>query len=106
MTYEYRVRPAPRTAPREKGVKTTEERFALTLTRLMNAEARDGWEFLRAESLPCEERRGLTGRTETTQTLLVFRRALPPPARRDDAEEAQPEAPKPGRLVLEGARRR
>ena len=28
----------------------------------------------RAETLPCDERRGLTGRVETTQHVLVFRR--------------------------------
>jgi hypothetical protein len=38
--------------------------------------AAEGWEYVRAESLPCTERRGLTGRVETTQHVLVFRRAL------------------------------
>jgi hypothetical protein len=72
--YEYRVVPAPRTAAKEKGAKTTDARFAVTLTRLMNELGADGWEYQRAETLPCDERRGLTGRVETTQHVLVFRR--------------------------------
>ena len=72
--YEYRVVPAPRTAMKEKGVKATDARFAVTLTRLMNELGAEGWEYQRAETLPCDERRGLTGRVETTQHVLVFRR--------------------------------
>ena len=72
--YEYRVVPAPRIAAKEKGAQTTDARFAVTLTRLMNELGADGWEYLRAETLPCDERRGLTGRFETTQHILVFRR--------------------------------
>ena len=73
-TYEYNVVPAPRAADKDKGVKGTGPRFARTLTRLMNDMGADGWEFLRAETLPCDERKGLTGRVETTQHVLVFRR--------------------------------
>ena len=72
--YEYRVVPAPRIAAKEKGAKTTDARFAATLTRLMNELGADGWEYQRAETLPCDERRGLTGKVETTQHVLVFRR--------------------------------
>lgn len=72
--YEYRVVPAPRVAAKEKGAKTTDARFAATLTRLMNELGSEGWEYQRAETLPCDERRGLTGRVETTQHILVFRR--------------------------------
>ena len=72
--YEYRVVPAPRVAVKEKGAKTTDARFAATLTRLMNELGAEGWEYQRAETLPCDERRGLTGRVETTQHVLVFRR--------------------------------
>lgn len=73
-SYEYRVVPAPRVAAKEKGAKTTDARFAATLTRLMNDLGADGWEYQRAETLPCDERRGLTGKVETTQHVLVFRR--------------------------------
>jgi hypothetical protein len=72
--YEYRVVPAPRAAAKEKGAKTTEARFAAALTRLMNELGTEGWDYQRAETLPCDERRGLTGRVETTQHVLIFRR--------------------------------
>lgn len=75
--FEYKVIPAPRRGEKAKGLKTTEARFAHALTQTMNQMAADGWEYLRADTLPAEERVGLTGRTTTFQHLLVFRRALP-----------------------------
>ncbi|MBC7156263.1 MAG: DUF4177 domain-containing protein [Rhodobacteraceae bacterium] len=81
--YEYRVVPAPNRGRKARGAKTTPERFALALTETMNAQAADGWEFVRADTLPCEERAGLTGRTTVQVSVLVFRRAL-------DAERALP----------------
>ncbi|MDX5402554.1 MAG: DUF4177 domain-containing protein [Rhodobacterales bacterium] len=74
MSYEYRVIPAPVKGTKAKGAKTAEERFALTLQQAMNTMAEDGWEFLRAETLPSEERSGLTGRKTVYHNMLVFRR--------------------------------
>jgi hypothetical protein len=74
MSYEYRVIPAPVKGTKAKGAKTVEERFALTLQETMNSMAADGWEFQRAETLPSEERSGLTGRKTVHHNLLVFRR--------------------------------
>lgn len=79
--YEYKVVPAPKRAEKARGVKGTEDRFALALTTLMNSLGRDGWEYLRADTLPCEERHGLAQRLSTSyQNMLVFRRALDQPA--------------------------
>jgi hypothetical protein len=75
-SYEYRVVPAPNRAEKFRGAKTTTDRFALTLAAVMNELGRDGWEYLRADTLPCEERTGFTGRSTSYQTLLVFRRVL------------------------------
>lgn len=72
--YEYKVVIAPRRAGRVKGVRRTEDRFAQKLMDSINGMARHGWEYLRADSLPCEERAGITGRVESYQTVLVFRR--------------------------------
>ena len=72
--YEYKVIPAPGRGEKVRGLKTTGERFAHVMTQLMNDMARDGWEYLRADTLPCEERSGLTSRTTTYQNLLTFRR--------------------------------
>lgn len=74
--YEYKVIPAPARTVKVKGLKTTGERFAHLLTEALNREAEQGWTFLRAESLPCEERKGLTGTARSTQTVLIFRRTL------------------------------
>ena len=75
--YEYKVVPAPKRGQRGKGVKGTDGKFANALQLLMNEHGAEGWEYQRADTLPCEERTGLTGRTTTYQNLLVFRRALP-----------------------------
>ncbi len=73
---EYRVVPAPQRGEKARGVKTVPERFALALTSLMNTLGREGWEYLRADALPCEERSGLTGTKVQFQNMLVFRRTL------------------------------
>jgi hypothetical protein len=74
--YEFKVVPAPRRGDKVRGVKTTEDRFALTLTEVMNAHGRDGWDYVRADTLPCDERVGLTGTKTSFQNMLVFRRVL------------------------------
>jgi hypothetical protein len=76
VNYEYKVVPAPHRGERAKGVKGTEARFALSLGNTINAQAAEGWEYVRAETLPCEERSGLTGKTTTFMNMLVFRRAV------------------------------
>lgn len=76
--YEYKIIPAPQRGVKAKGAKTTEARFAHALTELMNELGREGWEYQRSDTLPCEERVGLTGRTTRFQNMLVFRRALVP----------------------------
>ena len=88
--YEYRVMPAPRKADKVKGARTTEERFAAALTGVMNDLGAQGWEYLRADTLPCEERSGLTGSKTTFQTLLVVRRTIAEPEVEHPAEAAPP----------------
>lgn len=88
--FEYRVVPAPVRTQRVKGAKTTEARFAHLMTGVINSEAEDGWEYVRAETLPCEERRGLTKRESTMQTVLVFRR-LPSELEREARALAEPD---------------
>ena len=76
QAYEYKVIPAPRRGEKSKGARSVPERFAVALTQAMNDLARDGWEYLRADTLPCDERVGLTGTATHFQNMLVFRRAL------------------------------
>ncbi|MDB5658183.1 MAG: hypothetical protein JWS10_798 [Cypionkella sp.] len=74
--YEYKVIPSPRRGEKSRGVKTTEDRFALALTSVLNDLGRDGWEYIRADTLPVDERAGFTGTKTTFQNMLVFRRVI------------------------------
>lgn len=85
MGYEYRVLPAPSKGLKDKGAKTTDARYAAALAQVLNAEAANGWEFLRAEVMPCEERQGLTGSKTVFANVLIFRRDI------DDAADAATE---------------
>lgn len=76
LRYEFKVIPAPRKAEKARGVKSTEDRFALAMTALMNDLGRDGWDYVRADTLPVDERVGFTGSKTTYQNMLVFRRVL------------------------------
>lgn len=74
--YEYTVLPAPDRGDKAKGAKTPAERFAVALTSELNRMAADGWEYIRAETLPTEERSGLTSRATVYHNVLIFRRAV------------------------------
>jgi hypothetical protein len=89
--FEFKVIPAPKRGEKARGVKSTEDRFALALTTLMNQLGAEGWDYVRADALPCEERVGFTGTKTTFQNVLVFRRAV------STGVEAQPS----GRLLLQ-----
>lgn len=87
--YEYKVIPAPRNGVRTKGAKGISGRFAGALEQEMNALGAKGWEYIRADTLPVDERNGITRRkTETYQSVLVFRRQI----EEETAQEAHLEA--------------
>ena len=86
VRYEYKVMPAPEKGKKAKGLRAGEARFAHALEEVMNDLGADGWEYWRADTLPCEERQGLTGRTTKFMNMLVFRR--PPAAEEQEAEIA------------------
>ncbi|WP_299548346.1 DUF4177 domain-containing protein [uncultured Tateyamaria sp.] len=102
--WEYKVVPAPIKGLKSKGVKGPEARFAHALELMMNDMGGDGWEFLRAETLPSTERSRLTGTKTEWRNLLVFRRTvsdpmdafepelLPPPADAPEMDEASADA--------------
>ncbi|MER5170503.1 MULTISPECIES: DUF4177 domain-containing protein [Thioclava] len=93
--YEYKVIPAPVRGERDRGMKTPEDRFANTLTATLNAMAVDGWDYLRAETLPAEERSGLRGKATVYHNMLVFRRAKPAAAPKAPASSEETQAAKP-----------
>lgn len=72
--FEYIAVPAPRKSKAPRKVKGPEAKFAATVTDVMNEMASDGWEYQRAETLPCEERQGFTGKTVKYHSVLIFRR--------------------------------
>lgn len=76
MRYEYRIVPAPAKGLKAKGLKTGEERFAHTLEEVLNEMAAEGWEYQRADTLPSQERSGLTSTVTEWRNVLVFRRTL------------------------------
>lgn len=92
--YEYKVIPAPAKGRKGPGVKGAEGRFAHGLETVINELAVEGWEYLRADVLPSEERQGLTSSQTVYRSMLIFRRPLelegvesPPPLPWDDTAE-------------------
>ncbi|GAB5446509.1 DUF4177 domain-containing protein [Gymnodinialimonas sp.] len=75
MRTEYKVVPAPERATKQRGLKGA-ALFAHSMETLMNELAADGWQYLRADALPQEERSGLTNKTTTYRNLLVFQRVI------------------------------
>lgn len=74
--YEYKVVPAPKKGLKGKGIKGAEGRFANALMTAMNELGAEGWEYQRSDTLPCEERSGMLGKSTTFQNMLVFRREV------------------------------
>lgn len=74
--YQYKIIPAPTRGLRGKGVKGAEGKFANALEQVMNDMGAQGWEYQRAETLPSEERSGLTSKTTVFRNVLVFRRLI------------------------------
>jgi hypothetical protein len=93
--FEYRVVPAPQRGEKVRGAKTTAERFAAALMSVMNDLGRDGWEYLRADTLPCEERVGLTGKSSSFLHMLVFRRPLSAAVAESPAVQTSPKLARP-----------
>lgn len=74
--FEYKVVPAPEKGEKARGIKAPEARFAATLQTLMNTLGADGWEYVRADTLPSTERSGLRQATTVWRHLLIFRRPI------------------------------
>ena len=88
--YEYKVVPAPTKGEKAKGVKQPVARFALSLEGVLNQMAEGGWEFVRAEMLPNEERSGLSKTTKEWRNLLIFKRERVVAPRASETEALAP----------------
>ena len=93
MSFEYTVIPAPSRGEKAKDAKTATDRYALAVAKELNRMAKDGWEYIRADVLPSEERSGLTGRTTVYHNLLVFRREMTIAPVAQIEKKPQPEYP-------------
>ncbi|WP_130404960.1 DUF4177 domain-containing protein [Thalassococcus sp. S3] len=91
--YEYKVVAAPTKGEKAKGLRGAEARFAFAVEQVINRMAEDGWEYLRSDMLPSDERQGLTGSTTNWRNLLVFCR--PAQTRTDSFAPRLLEAPEP-----------
>lgn len=93
MSFEYKCVGGPERPKRQRGVRGRSERVALAMQELIGAEAVDGWEYLRTDLVPVEEKAGLFSRTqEVHRAVLIFRRELEP----------EPRFVAPGRLRAAG----
>lgn len=88
--FEYQVIPSPRKGKPAKGLRGVPMKFANALATVMNEMAQQGWEYVRADTLPCEERKGLAGKTVNYQSVLVFRREAELAAELELAAEEEP----------------
>ncbi|SEN74599.1 hypothetical protein SAMN04489859_101529 [Paracoccus alcaliphilus] len=93
MAYEYTVIAAPDRGEKSKTTRTAANRYALALASELNRMAADGWDYVRAETLPSEERSGLTGRATVYHNVLVFRRSKVARQGEAVARQPQPEYP-------------
>ncbi|MGV6811571.1 MAG: DUF4177 domain-containing protein [Brevirhabdus sp.] len=83
--FEFKVIPAPTKGKSAKGVKSRPEKFAHALSLIMNEMGAEGWDYVRADTLPCEERHGLTSKVTTYHNVLVFRREVAEEIATDEA---------------------
>ena len=101
MSYEYKCVGAPERPKKQRRVRGRSDRVALAMQEVIAAEAVDGWEYMRTDLVPVEEKNSLFSRAhEVHRAVLVFRRELEPeprviPGRRGAGSEtaAWPEAP-------------
>ena len=77
MSFEYKTVAAPEKGKRLRGLTSASERVAAAFEEILDAEAVDGWEYLRTDLLPVTERAGWFSRPrEMHRAVMVFRREV------------------------------
>jgi hypothetical protein len=75
MRFEYKCVGGPERPKRLRGAWSRSDRVALAMQDIISAEAVEGWEYLRTDLVPVEEKPGFFSRThEVHRAVLVFRR--------------------------------
>lgn len=78
MAYEYKTVGGPERGKRRRDCHTPSQRAAAAMEELIQAEAQEGWEYLRTDLIAVEERPGFLSRRQVMHcSVLVFRRAVP-----------------------------
>lgn len=100
--YSYKTVAAPRRLKKVKGVKGKDALLARTVEDLIAVEAAQGWEYLRADTFPVEEKGGMFSKPVVTErAVLVFCKPIavqpaytaPQPAPVQHQPSAPPAAP-------------
>ncbi len=99
--FEYKVIPAPSKGRKAPGVKGAEARFAFGVQEVMNEMGAEGWQYLRSDLLPSEERQGLTSSQTVYRSVLVFQRPRTDAVSDEITEGPAEAAPEPQDSVLE-----
>jgi hypothetical protein len=85
MSFEYKTIAAPEKGKRGRGLHGAAARVAAAFDEILEAEAVDGWEYMRTDVLPVTERSGWLARPRQMQlAVMVFRRPVEAAARIDD----------------------
>ncbi len=116
MEYEYKTVGGPERGKQKRGAKNTIERVAAAMQDIIRREAAGGWEYVRTDLVPVEERPNLLSPKRTVHCpVVVFRRpktAAPEDARSELSKKAQrifggkpPKKAKGGRKAREAALR-
>lgn len=93
--YSYKTVAAPRRLKKVKGFKGKDALLAHAVEELIAVEAAQGWEYLRADSFPVEEKGGMFSKPVVTErAVLVFRKAVAAQQYQQPAVAPQP-APAP-----------
>ena len=75
--FEYNLLPIPAPSKKAKGRKTLAERMAHALGEVLNAQAKNNWEYTGQERFSCDEKSGLMGKEKHVEMrYLVFRREV------------------------------
>lgn len=94
---EYKVVPAPREAKRRRGAKNKAEALALAIQDLIAEQVAEGWDYVRADLIPCVERPGfLQRRIELHRAMLVFRKGAAAARPVEPAYHSARAEPRPG----------
>lgn len=96
---EYKTVPAPRRVKKIKGVKGSEETLAKMIEDIITEQASSGWDYVRTDTFPVEEKPGWFSSRETVMKgVMVFKRggtvAQPAPTPQPATEPAPHPSPR------------